>query len=428
MSVLNPLIQDYWQTVGFNQPTPIQEKLFETLQELHSCVAIAPTGTGKTLAYLLPLFNHVEANHTLQSIILAPSQELAKQIFTVAQEWGAVFDLTVQLVIGSANIKRQIEALKLKPEIIVATPGRLVELSQQTRKLKFHQVHTVVLDEADYLLQEDQKKSIEALDKKMMKDVHHIYVSATLGEALEKLLRKNQTHLPIYQVVAADNAHVKHIPILTQNRQKVQQLKRLSQVEGMRALVFVEQTHLIETIAAKLVYEGVSVGMLHAQLSKNERQIAISAFEQRKLQFLLTTDVAARGLDISELECVIHYNRVEDLTTYIHRSGRTGRMNREGLVISLVNEQELRDLQLILKDEVLLEPPYRVYHSQLVLESQVKAYQETLKQESRDNESSSKMKKARKAKKSDGSSKKQKKIKNRHRTQKNKGKRKTSSR
>ena len=156
--------QRYWKGLRFQLPTPIQESAFEPLKEGQDVVGLSPTGTGKTLAYALPLLERIKKQDGLQLVILTPSQELGVQVGRVLTEWAALLDLKVQTIIGGASAKRQIEKLKEKPEVVVGTPGRLMELANQ-RKLKLHQVKTVVLDEADYLLQDEHMSNLRDLIK-----------------------------------------------------------------------------------------------------------------------------------------------------------------------------------------------------------------------------------------------------------------------
>lgn len=410
------VFQEKWQQLGFHEMTAVQQRLFDPITQGESLVAISPTGTGKTLAYLLPLLAKIEGSQELQLIILAPSQELVKQISEVAKEWAQVKSIRCQAILGSANIKRQLEALKNKPEVIVATPGRLLELAQQSKKVKFHQVKAIVFDEGDYLLEDEQEKAVSALTKRLVRDVQKIWVSATLSEVLQQMAISQG--LSVYQEGAKQLDNLLHIAILSPDRQKLQQLKRLAQVEGMQAIVFFEQVHELESTAAKLLFDKVAVGVLHGQLSKIEREAAINRFRQGELTYLLTTDVAARGLDIADLPAVVHFNRVNDSRIYTHRSGRTGRMGKEGMVISLVNEQEYRDLQRLLMTEAIHLTEYVTYQGKLMLPEQRHAL--------RVDQPERKVKPKAKIRKAPQNTPKIKKgkIKNRHRDTKNKGKRK----
>ncbi|MBF6624987.1 DEAD/DEAH box helicase [Aerococcaceae bacterium zg-BR9] len=415
---LQDVLKAHWEQSGFESATKIQSSLYQPIRDGQSLVAISPTGSGKTLAYLLPLLSTIEADNSLQVIILAPSQELVKQISTVVQEWGGLLGIHCLPILGNANMKRQLDALKERPEVIVATPGRLQEIAQQSRKVKFHQVKTIVLDEGDYLLEDSQEEAVNTITKRLMRDVQKIWVSATYGPALQRIVEEQ--NLALHQLMDENATNLKHVAILTQNRQKGQQLKRLAHVEGMQAIVFFEQVSELESIAAKLIFEKVAVGLLHGQLSKLERERSITAFRNGELTYLLTTDVAARGLDIADLPAVIHFNRVSDVRTYTHRSGRTGRMGKAGMVISLVNEQELRDLNAMLESETIMLEPYTTYKGVLMSEDE----REQLRESAMD--MPTQVKKVRKptAKKPMRTVKNEKtKKKNRRRDTKNKGKR-----
>lgn len=345
-------LQDYWKEKEFQEPTPVQEQLFTEASKGGNVIAVSPTGTGKTLAYLLPILNKIEANKTLQAIVLAPSQELVMQIGEVAREWGKTVGIKTQTLIGGANIKRQIDKLKEKPELIIATPGRFIELTSKTKKIKVHLVETIVFDEADYLFKDEHKGTLATIQQSLMRDVQKVYASATIPDVLVKELQADNQEIEVIRIDSKESvSQIKHHFITVNNRNKADELKRLAQMDDMRAMVFFEQIHQIEEVAAKLIYGNVPVVVLHSDASKQEREYAIRAFKNHDVTYLLTTDVASRGMDISEVPYVIHYNRVQDSRTYTHRSGRTGRMNSEGTVISLLNQQEFNDLANILKEE-----------------------------------------------------------------------------
>lgn len=423
--ILNEDLLNYWKQIGFDEPTVIQMELWPKLNNNQSVVAISPTGSGKTLAYLLPLMSKIKPDQTLQLIVLAPSQELVMQITEVAKEWADLLKVNVLPIVGSANLKRQIEALKDKPEVVIATPGRLIELANQSKKLKFHQVKSIVFDEADYLLEGDQEESIREIIKKVMRDTQQVWVSATFGESLKKYL--DSTSLSIQTVMVSDtnDNSIEHVAILTQNRQKLSQLKKLAQIDNMQALVFFEQVNELETVAAKLIYDGVKIAVLHGQLSKLERQHAIQAIKNQSITFLLTTDVAARGIDIEDLLCVIHFNKVKDARTYTHRSGRTGRMGKRGMVISLANEQELRDLNALLSEANINIEERVVYKGEIISPQEREDSREQLLDSTNVGQSPKKLnQKTKKQKVSSLKSTSTKKKKNRKRDTKNKGKRK----
>ena len=365
--VLKTPLKELWEQKAFPAPTAIQNRVFEPLNKGESFIAISPTGTGKTLAYLLPILNKLEANKELQALVIAPSQELAKQIGTVAEEWAKPLGIKTQIILGGANFKRQQDALKDKPEMIIATPGRLLELASKSNKVKLNQVKTVVFDEADYIWHRDNRQAALDLQKKLMRDTNYVWFSATVSDELRQMMMESEGAI---QLLHSDTDHqtlnIEHHYLLTQNRQKLTQLKRLAQVEDMQALVFFEQVNELESVASRLIHDDIKVGLLHGQLNKLERQTALKLFAEKKLTYLLTTDVASRGIDIANVPFVIHYNRVSDANTYLHRSGRTGRMGEYGQVISLVNEQEHRDLENILSEKQIELTERFVYAAQFV--------------------------------------------------------------
>lgn len=363
----------YWQGLGFQLPTPIQESVFKPLKEGQDVLGLSPTGTGKTLAYALPLLEKVRPTNELQLVILAPSQELAVQVGRVVQEWASLKDLQVQTLIGSANITRQIEKLKDKPEVVVGTPGRLLELADQ-KKLKLHQVQAVVLDEADYLLQEEHLDTLRQLVRKMPGQRQMAFFSATANDILDNVASWFNVDPLRFDASQEGNLHDRtiHGYVEVPNRKRAEMLRRLGNVEGMQALVFVNAVSELDYLAEKLLYEGVQVRMLHSDYGKDQRQQALEEFRKGKAVFLLTTDVAARGLDIVDLPYVIHYDLPLEKDIYLHRSGRTGRMGKEGRVVSLVTDRTLRDLKKFVPDAAALQQWF-VYGGQLLKELPEKA-------------------------------------------------------
>lgn len=364
---LNLPLKTMWEAQQFNTPTEVQELTFDPFMKGESFVAISPTGTGKTLAYLMPLLNSMTANQQLQALIIAPSQELAKQISTVAKEWATPLGIKTQLIIGGANFKRQQDALKDRPELIIATPGRLLELAQKTKKVKLHTVKTVVFDEADYVWHEDNRQAAIDLQASLLRDTQYVWFSATFSGELQGMIDASPKEIRLLQTeVDHQSLNIDHHYVVTNNRQKLTQLKKLANVDGMQALVFFEQVNELQSVASRLEYDGIPIASLHGKLNKLERQRALQQFSQGKLTYLLTTDVASRGLDIPDLPFIIHYNRVADARIYLHRSGRTGRMGKFGQVISLVNEQELRDLERILEPKKIELTERFIYARELV--------------------------------------------------------------
>lgn len=341
LSKLNESLKQKWEKAQFVEPTTIQSKVFEWIADNKDVVAVSPTGSGKTLAYSLPLLNKLEKNGELQLLVLSPSQELAQQIGQVLREWS---ELRVQVISGGANLKRQLEQLKNKPEIIVATPGRLNEIATQSKKIKFHQVKTIVIDEADYLLKDEHLNSVRQIVKRLPAQTQKLFFSATSNEKLNEL--DKWFGITAEYVNVQNTSQTLHTYMLVDDRKQVSTLKKIVQ-DISRALVFVQHVGELAMLYEKLAYEGVSVATLHSDMHHVARKEAIQAFKNDEVTYLLTTDVAARGIDIDDLELVIQMGVPRERDIYTHRSGRTGRMGKSGVVMTFVNTYTLKELKKI---------------------------------------------------------------------------------
>ncbi|MED4802470.1 DEAD/DEAH box helicase [Bacillus atrophaeus] len=343
-------IKENWETSGFTKPTDVQEQTAELIMEGKDVIAESPTGTGKTLAYALPVLERIqpEQKHA-QAVILAPSRELVMQIFQVIQDWKSGSELRAASIIGGANVKKQVEKLKKHPHIIVGTPGRVSELIKM-KKLKMHEVKTIVLDEADQLILPEHRETMKQIIKTTLKDRQLLCFSATLKQETEQVLREMTQEPEVLKVKRSqhDAGKVKHQYLVCDQRDKVKLLQKLSRLQGMQALVFVRDIGNLSVYAEKLAYHHVDLGILHSEAKKMERAKILAAFENGEFPLLLATDIAARGLDIENLPYVIHAD-IPDEDGYIHRSGRTGRAGKEGTVISLVTPMEESKLKKMAK-------------------------------------------------------------------------------
>ncbi|MBS4750015.1 DEAD/DEAH box helicase [Granulicatella sp. zg-ZJ] len=341
------IVQNKMEQHHFERLTPIQEKCFETIKNGEDIVAVSPTGTGKTLAYILPFLDKLEKNETLQLLVLAPSQELAQQIGSVCREW---LDVTVQVITGGANVKRQIEQLKKKPEVIVGTPGRLHELMSQTKKIKCHQLKSIVLDEADYLLKEEHLHTVRDIVKRAPSQRQLLFFSATSNDTLEHISKWFNTQANFINV-AHQTSNVTHGFIRVEERKRSDILRKLAYVNKMRGLVFVQNVGSLALLYEKMMFENIKVGVLHSDTHHIERKKMLDAFKEGNVTFLLTTDVASRGLDITDLPYVIQYDLPREKDIYLHRAGRTGRMGKSGCVISFVStKQEIEYKKIVPKN------------------------------------------------------------------------------
>jgi superfamily II DNA/RNA helicase len=336
-----------WEINGFTEPTAVQEKTFALIEARKDVIAESPTGTGKTLAYLLPLLNSLDLkNNNIQTVILAPSRELAMQIFEVTQKWAKEGGIQVASFIGGVALTRQLDKLKKKPQIIIGTPGRIEELIKQ-KKMKVHDVKTIVLDEGDQLLLPEHMNTISYIVKSTMRDRQIVLFSATLSLQFEGLAKQWMKDPEVIRVNKEETvqSQVDHLYFVSEYRDKMTLLEKLAKTGQVRALVFTKDIGNMTVLAEKLTYKNVDLEIIHGDSRKADRESAIKGFRNEEFPLLLATDLAARGLDITGLKFVIHYDLPLDIHQYVHRSGRTGRQGAPGTVISFVTEREERELK-----------------------------------------------------------------------------------
>ncbi|WP_314065753.1 DEAD/DEAH box helicase [uncultured Vagococcus sp.] len=348
--------QTYWNELGYEAPSVIQAKCYDALMAKQNLVGVSPTGSGKTVAYLLPLLQRVRAGEGNQLLILLPSQELAVQVATVAKNWADLVGIKVQSLIGGANVKRQVDKLKEKPEVLVGTPGRVHELIK-TKKVKAHLLQTIVLDEVDQLIEVSELNATKHILKAVSNDSQLVCVSATAVDIQERLESKWSDAMVVVDVTAEDQSagQVTHNFIRVAPRKRLEMLKKLAFVNGFKAIVFFNELQEMGSVADKLAYQGVPNVTLASDQNKMERKLALSAFAEGKVSLLLTTDIAARGLDFIALPFVLHYDVPYSVESYTHRSGRTGRMGKDGTVLAFAGEYELKDLKKVSKGHDLTE-------------------------------------------------------------------------
>lgn len=365
---MNEKFTQYFQEQGFKEPTLIQKEVYPLLQAGKNVLGLAPTGSGKTLAYALPLLEKLLPKDGPQLLIIAPSQELAAQIAAVIRPWGKLLELNTQALIGGANVKRQIEKLKQRPEVIVGTPGRLLNLVE-AKKLKLHNLEAIVIDEADELLsQEETREDCRKLVSCAKADVNLSFFSATKTRVLDELHRWFGIEVAVCDVRQQDHTRgvVDHYLVEVPQRKRVEALRKLAQVDGFYALVFFKQSAELKDTYEKLVHHQVPVARLASDQRQVERQKALTSLKKRTVRLVLTTDVACRGLDIEKLPAVVNFDLPRDVNTYIHRVGRTGRMGEKGLVVNLGNEHDLRKFKQLAAGENFDFKPGFIYNKQLV--------------------------------------------------------------
>ena len=341
----------HFKDLGYTEPTAIQTAVYEPLAGDQNVLGLAPTGSGKTVAFTLPALANLLPGDGTQLIVLEPSQELAIQTSRVMRDWAKLLDLKVVALTGGANVKRQTERLKKRPEVVVGTPGRVLNLVSD-RKLKLHLVSLLIVDEADDLLTGDTLDTVRSIAQNMPADVQLGFFSATDTPILHELDQWFGQTVNRIDVRQEDQTQgeVRHGLLQVGMGKRDQMLKRLLAMPNFRALVFFKQANTLRQTATRFYHEHMSAASLTSDLRQVQREKALQDFRLGRTRLLLTTDVAARGLDIPKLPAVINYDLPTSVNEYVHRVGRTGRMGEPGQVISLGDDHDLRDLKKLLKD------------------------------------------------------------------------------
>lgn len=341
---INELLADKLAANGIVEPTDVQAETIPILLGGSDVSARSQTGTGKTLAYLLPLLQKLNSySNAIQAVILAPTQELAMQIVRVAETYAEPLNIRVQQLIGGAALKRQVEKLKLKPQLVIGTPGRIHELLK-LRKLKLSDVNNVVIDEADQVFQLGSTKEVEIILHGMGQGRQMAFFSATYPDQMARFegrWMKNPVRIQITPEHRVSQT-IDNYFIVSDKRDKTDTARRLVRLLNPKsALLFLNDTDNISNWESKLSYEGFTVEALYGDADKQRRAATLARFRDGRCQLLLATDVAARGLDIEGLTLVIQLDPAADADHYVHRAGRTGRMGRAGTVVSIVTPHEL---------------------------------------------------------------------------------------
>lgn len=361
--------QTHFEERNFKQLTAIQEAVQKPLEEDKTVFGIAPTGSGKTLAFTWPLLPKVMKGQGTQILVLEPSQELALQTTRVMREWAALLGLKVHSATGGANLRRQTERLKKeRPEVVVGTPGRILHLLD-TRDLKLNNLATLVIDEADDLLRDDTQAVVEDIERATPLDTQLAFFSATQSTTLEQLDVLFGRDLVKIDVRAQDHSRgpVKHGLVVARTMSdKAVMLERLSQTKNFRALVFFTSIKTLHYTASRLRHDGISSATLGGRQRQTERETVMRQFRKHQVKLLLTTDVAARGLDVPKLPAVVNFELPNAADGYVHRTGRTGRQGEPGLVVNLGDDHDFRDLKKLLADTDYQLEPMTIDKRQLV--------------------------------------------------------------
>ena len=342
------------EEMGFESPMPVQEKVIPHLLSADGdVVALAQTGTGKTAAFGLPLLQRIDPElNATQALILSPTRELCLQIGGDLADFSKYMpEVRVLPVYGGSSIESQIKALRQGVQIIVATPGRLIDLINRG-VVKLDHVHTVVLDEADEMLNMGFLDSIDDILSHVPDDRKMLMFSATMPAEIAQIAKKYM-HDPVEFVVGRRNegaTNVRHIYYMVNARDKYLALKRIADYNpNIYGIIFCRTRRDTQEIADKLIADGYNADALHGDLSQQQRDLVMRKFRDRVITLLVATDVAARGLDVDDLTHVINYGLPDDTAVYTHRSGRTGRAGKAGVSVAIIHSREKGKLREIEK-------------------------------------------------------------------------------
>lgn len=341
---LNSQIQKSLSELGFENPTPIQEKAIPFLLESDKdLIALAQTGTGKTAAFALPIIHKLEKNKKLQAIILCPTRELCLQISKDITKYTKNSpEVALATVYGGERIDRQIMQVRGGANIVVGTPGRVHDMIRR-KVLKLADIRWLVLDEADEMLDMGFKDDLDAVLAETPDTKHTLLFSATMSKVVRSIANKYMDTPTEISVVNKNESteNVTHEYYIVKAEDKYEALRRiLDSLPDVYGILFCRTRKDTQEVADWLKQDGYSSEPLHGEISQNIRTQIMDKFRKRKVQMLVATDVAARGIDVSDLTHVINYNLPESADTYVHRSGRTGRASKKGISMSIINTRE----------------------------------------------------------------------------------------
>ncbi|MCH1624956.1 DEAD/DEAH box helicase [Ferdinandcohnia quinoae] len=342
-----PFINEAIGELGFRKPTEIQERLIPSIGRGESVIGQSQTGTGKTHAYLLPLLDKIEfTSQEVQAVITAPTRELANQIYQevlkITKFCSDEQQITTKLFVGGTDKNRAIEKLKTQPHIVVGTPGRIHDLIKE-QALKVYTANTLIVDEADLMLDMGFLQDVDQIASKMTEKLQILVFSATIPEKLKPFLKKylenpKYSHVAPKQVTAAK---VEHVLVPLRHRNKVQLLHdMLIAYNPYLAIIFTNTKKMADQVADGLLEKGIKVGRIHGDLSPRDRKKMMKQITDLEYQYVVATDLAARGIDITGVSHVINYEIPSDLDFYVHRVGRTARAELSGIAATIYDHAD----------------------------------------------------------------------------------------
>ena len=358
--------------MGFQEPSTVQAKTIPLMMNGQDINAIAPTGTGKTCAFGIPMLEYVQLKDSrIQEVVLAPTRELALQIGEELTKLAKFIDgVRIAVIYGGQSISRQINALKRRPQIVIATPGRMLD-HMQRGNIRLNAVHTMVLDEADEMLNMGFVKDVTKIIEATPPDRQLVLFSATTNQDVLTIAWKYQ-HEPVeitVEATKADRPQITQYVIATEQNQKTDHLLDLLDADVyQRIMIFCNTKFMTDKLTSRLVKEGYNAQCLHGDIPQSKRNVVMSDFKRGKFPILVSTDVAARGIDVDDVEAVINYDLPNENEYYLHRIGRTGRAHKHGVSFSLVTFRESVRMDEILKYMLTAPTPLKFEDDVLRLE------------------------------------------------------------
>ena len=341
---LKPEILRALEDLKFETPTPIQEKVIPRLLSSDGdLIALAQTGTGKTAAFSLPIIHQIDLDSSdVQAIILCPTRELCIQIADDIRKFLTYLEgVSVVPVYGGERIDKQIRALSRRPQIVVGTPGRMLDLIGR-RRIRVESIRWFVMDEADEMLNMGFKEELDAILEGTPEDKQTLLFSATMARNIESIAKKYMNRPERISVDKVDTgANIEHQYYMVHARDRYNALRRIADLNpGIYGIIFCRTKIETKEVADKLIRDHYSAEAIHGDLTQDQRDSVMGRFRKKHIHLLVATDVAARGIDVSDLTHIINYNLPEQSETYVHRSGRTGRAGNSGISISIVHMRE----------------------------------------------------------------------------------------
>lgn len=329
------------------KPTLIQEKTFSAIKSGESVIGLAKTGTGKTLAYGLPALCRISETSGLV-VILEPTTELSIQTRNALLPYANALNLKAIALVGAGNRKRQLERLrKEKPKVLICTPGRFFDFISEG-KIKYQEIKTLVIDEADDILEFTKLDFLSSLGQNLSDSAQILLFGASESKITKDCEKIFMRDFLLVDVRPDQESQIKHYFLQVSNEYKIQFLQRLTKLDKFKGILFFDSNQTEIRFSRIFAHTKTSFAVLHGEDNKQKREHILNDFRKGKNKLLFATDLVARGLDLPDVTYVINYEIPSELTTYMHRSGRTGRMNKEGTVVTLGDDHDFRDLKNLL--------------------------------------------------------------------------------